>query len=192
MEIQDYKEIEIFKNNISTFKETSHDTDGRCPGYMTESEIEVINFDKVKEDYVRGMKLSKMPCSNDALYIDKDKKIFFVEFKNGQMQNGKIYNVYNKIYDNLLMFNDIVKENISFCRQNVYFVLVYNEEKNSGLEGEKKQEDSSKAVISKLIHNKANKKFVRFGLEQFEKLYFKEVFTYTESEFEERFLLNYK
>ena len=58
MEIQDYKEIEIFKNNISTFKETSHDTDGRCPGYMTESEIEVINFDKVKEDYVRGMKLS--------------------------------------------------------------------------------------------------------------------------------------
>ena len=47
-------------------------------------------------------------------------------------------------------------------------------------------------MISKLIHNKANKKFVRFGLEQFEKLYFKEVFTYTESEFEERFLLNYK
>lgn len=192
MEIQDYKDIEIFKNNISTFKETSHDTDGRCLGYMTESEIEVINFDKVKEDYVRGMKLSKMPCSNDALYIDKDKKIFFVEFKNGQMQNGKIYNVYNKIYDSLLMFNDIVKENISFCRQNVYFVLVYNEEKNSGLEGGKNQEDSSKAIISKLIHNKANKKFVRFGLEQFEKLYFKEVFTYTESEFEEKFLLNYK
>ncbi len=191
MEIQDYKDIEIFKNNISTFKETSHDTDGQCPGYMTESEIKVINFDKVKEDYVRGMKLSKMPCSNDALYIDKDKNIFFVEFKNGQIKN-KIYNVYNKIYDSLLMFNDIVNENISFCRQNVYFMLVYNEEKNSGLEGNKKQEDSSKAVISKLIHNKANKKFVRFGLKQFEKLYFKEVFTYTESEFEEKFLLNYK
>lgn len=191
MEIQDYKDIEIFKNNISTFKETSHDTDGQCPGYMTESEIKVINFDKVKEDYVRGMKLSKMPCSNDALYIDKDKNIFFVEFKNGQIKN-KIYNVYNKIYDSLLMFNDIVNENISFCRQNVYFMLVYNEEKNSGLEGNKKQEDSSKAVISKLIHNKANKKFVRFGLKQFEKLYFKEVFTHTESEFEEKFLLNYK
>lgn len=191
MEIQDYKDIEIFKNNISTFKETSHDTDGQCPGYMTESEIKVINFDKVKEDYVRGMKLSKMPCSNDALYIDKDKNIFFVEFKNGQIKN-KIYNVYNKIYDSLLMFNDIVNENISFCRQNVYFMLVYNEEKNSRLEGNKKQEDSSKAVISKLIHNKANKKFVRFGLKQFEKLYFKEVFTYTESEFEEKFLLNYK
>ena len=192
MEMQDYKNIEIFKNNISTFKETSHDANGRCSRYMTESEIEVINFDKVKEDYVRGMNLSKMPCSNDALYIDKDKKIFFVEFKNGQMQNGKIYNVYNKIYDSLLIFNDIVKENISFCRQNVYFLLVYNEEKNSGLERYKKQEVSSKAAISKLIHNKAKKKFVRFGLEQFEKLYFKEVFTYTESEFEEKFLLNYK
>ena len=67
----------------------------------------------------------------------KTRKFFSLEFKNGQMQNGKIYNVYNKIYDSLLMFNDIVKENISFCRQNVYFVLVYNEEKNSGLEGKK-------------------------------------------------------
>lgn len=108
------------------------------------------------------------------------------------MKNTKIYNVYNKIYDSLLMFNDIVKENISFCRQNVYFMLVYNENKNSCLEGEKKQEDSSKATISKLIHNKANKKFVRFGLAQFEKLYFREVFTYTESEFEEKFIYNYK
>lgn len=67
------------------------------------------------------------------------------------------------------------------------YVLVYNEERNSSVKG-KKQEDSSKAVISKLIHKKADKKFVRFGLERFEKMYFKEVFTYTESEFENEFL----
>ena len=59
----------------------------------------------------------------------------------------------------------------------MYFILVYNEGKNPYSDGGKRQEDSSKATISKIVHNKAKKKFVRFGLERFEKLYFKEVFT---------------
>lgn len=188
MEISEYKNIEIFKNNLSTFKETSYDKDGKTPGYMTDSEMQVINYDKVKGDYIKGMSLSNAPCSNDALYIGEDKKLFFVEFKNGVMTNRVIYNVHYKIYDSLLMFNDIVNENISFCRQNVYFVLVYNENRNSFSSEGRKQEDSSKAIISKFVHKKANKKFVRFGLERFEKMYFKEVFTYTESEFEKEFL----
>lgn len=136
------------------------------------------------------MFLSSTPCSNDALYIGKDNKIFFVEFKNGALGKNKkmIFNVYNKIYDSLLIFNDIVHQNISFCRENLYFILVYNESKNSYEECETKHEDSPKAMIGKLIHNKAKKKFVRFGLDKFEKIYFKEVFTYTESEFENLFL----
>ncbi len=80
------------------------------------------------------------------------------------------------------------KENISFCRNNIYFILVYNEGKNPDGKSEIKQEDSSKARISKYVHRKAKKKFVRFGLDRFEKIYFKEVFTYTESEFEKAFL----
>lgn len=187
MEIQEYKNLEIFKKNLSSFKETSYDKDGKIPRYMTDSEIQVVNFDKVKGNYIKGMNLSNTPCSNDALYLGEDKKFYFVEFKNGVMINPVVYNLHYKIYDSLLMFNDIVNENISFCRQNMYYVLVYNEERNSSVKG-KKQEDSSKAVISKLIHKKADKKFVRFGLERFEKMYFKEVFTYTESEFENEFL----
>ncbi len=188
MEMQKYEDIEIFKENLSSFKETSRDSDGEVPGCMTNSEIQVINFDKVKECYIREMNLSNTPCSNDALYIGKDKKIFFVEFKNGVMKKSKIFNVYNKIYDSLLIFNDIVGENISFCRQNLYFILVYNEGKNSCEKGAIEQQDSSKAVISKYVHNKAKKKYVRFGLDRFEKIYFKEVFTYTEKEFEDIFL----
>lgn len=188
METQGYKNIEIFKNNISTFKETSYDKDGKTPGYMTDSEILVVNFDKVKEKYIKGLRLSSTPCSNDALYIGDDKKIFFIEFKNGIMDKHRIFKVHYKIYDSLLMFNDITNENISFCRQNMYFILVYNEERcHFGSHGQK-QEDSSKAIISKFIHDKANKKFVQFGLERFEKMYFKEVFTYTQSEFENKFL----
>ena len=190
MEYKEFNNIPIFKDNMTTFKETSYDKDGKEPRYMTNSEIQVINFDKVKNWYIKDMFLSSTPCSNDALYIGKDNKIFFVEFKNGALEKNKkmIFNVYNKIYDSLLIFNDIVHQNISFCRENLYFILVYNESKNSYEECETKQEDSPKAMISKLIHNKAKKKFVRFGLDNFEKIYFKEVFTYTESEFENLFL----
>lgn len=190
MEYQEFNNIPIFKNNITTFKETSYDKDGKVPRYMTNSEIQVINFDKVKDCYIKDMFLSNTPCSNDALYIGKDNKIFFVEFKNGALEKNRkmIFNIYNKIYDSLLIFNDIVHQNISFCRDNLYFILVYNESKNSYEECETKQEESPKAMISKFIHNKAKKKFVRFGLDKFEKIYFKEVFTYTESEFENIFL----
>ena len=104
------------------------------------------------------------------------------------MKKEKIFNVYYKIYDSLLIFNDIVGENISFCRKNLYFILVYNEGKNSCENDKVGQQDSSKAIISKYVHNKAKKKFVRFGLDRFEKIYFKEVFTYTEYEFEKIFL----
>lgn len=183
-----YEDIAIFQENLSSFKETSRDSDGEMPRYMTDSEIQVINFDKVKERYIREMNLSNTPCSNDALYFGRDQKIFFVEFKNGVMQKQKIFNVYNKIYDSLLIFNDIVEENISFCRQNLYFILVYNEAKNFCEMGGIEQQDSSKAIISKIIHKKAKKKYVRFGLDRFEKIYFKEVFTYTEKEFEISFL----
>lgn len=69
-----------------------------------------------------------------------------------------------------------------------YFLLVYNEGKNSCEKDGIEQQDSSKVVISKYLHNKAKKKYVRFGLDRFEKIYFKEVFTYTEKEFEVNFL----
>lgn len=190
MTYQEFNDIPIFKDCMTTFKETSYDKDGKEPGYMTNSEIQVINFDKVKDCYIKDMSLSSIPCPNDALYIGKNNKIFFVEFKNGDLEKNKkmIFNVYNKIYDSLLIFNDIVQRNISFCRENLYFILVYNESKNCSEEREVTQEDSPKAMISKRIHSKAKKKFVRFGLDKFEKIYFKEVFTYTESEFENLFL----
>ncbi len=184
--IKRYENIEIFQRNLSSFRETSKDTDSGSVKYMTQSEIEVIHFDKVKDDYIKGMKLSVTPCSNDALYVHRDGKLYFVEFKNGVMKKDKVYNVYQKIYDSLLILNDIIGENISFCREHLNFILVYNEKKNP-CETEA-YEDSVKARIGKYFAGKAGRPYVRFDLGRFQKIYFKEVFTYTESEFEKLFL----
>lgn len=198
MEIQ-YDKIALFRDNMSSLRETSKDSDSSNPECMTNSEIAVVNFDKVKESYIKDMKLSFTPCSNDALYIDKNGDLYFIEFKNGIMTRPMIFNVYNKIYDSLLIFNDIVEQNISFCRKHVNFILVYNESKNLSEdynnEGKNlskdakiKNQDCSKAKIGKYFYSKAKKKYIRFGLERFEKLYFQEVFTYTQQEFEDSFL----
>ena len=187
MEIQ-YDNLEIFKNNMSSFMETSKDTDSETIKYMTQSDIEVINFDQVKDDYIKDMKLSNTPCSSDALYISKNGELYFVEFKNGLMKKDKVYNVYNKIYDSLLIFNDITGKNISFCREHVNFILVYNESKNPYKTDEVSMEDSPKARIGKYFISKANKRYIRFDLERFKKIYFRDVFTYTETEFENLFL----
>ena len=180
-----YDEIEIFKRNVTSFAETSKDTDSDEVKYMTHSEIKVVNFDEVKNEYIRDMKLPITPCSNDALYVDADKKYYLVEFKNGKMNKLKIYNVQNKIYDSLLIFCDIVNQNISFCRENVSFILVYNEGKNPLEEG---KQENPRVAIGKYFSAKANKKFIRFDLEKFRTLYFKDVDTFTEKEFEEKFI----
>ena len=167
-----YDKIDIFTDNISTFKETSKDSDSASDTvfYMTDSKIEV-NFDDVKDQYIKGMKLSKTPCSTDALFVNNE-QIYFVEFKNGKISNHEIYSIYNKIYDTLLIFNDITDCNISYCRKNVKFILVYNENKNY------------KTAINAHFAKKSGSKQPRFNLGQFEKIYFQKVCTYTEKEFE--------
>lgn len=172
------EETPIFKNNHATLKKTSLDKSGNISEYMTESLLEVVDFDAVKEEHIKGLGLQYTPCSVDALYIDEKQKTSFIEFKNGEMSK-KEYNVYNKVYDSLLIFMDETGMNVSYCKENASFILVYNESKNS---------DEKKSSIGKYFYQKAKKKYVRFGMDRFEKLYFKEVFTYTEKEFQEQFV----
>ncbi len=184
-----YDKFELFKNSLSSLKETSKDSDSKEISYMTESDLQVVNFDKVKEKYAKKLGVSETPCSNDALYLSETGNYYFIEFKNGKIQSNVIYNVYNKIYDSLLIFTDIVDERVLFCRNNVNFILVYNEEKNPNKTDVK--EDKSRVAIGKHFMKKGGKRFVRFNLEKFEKLYFHAVYTYTESEFEQEFVQKY-
>ncbi|WP_416487870.1 hypothetical protein [Brachyspira hyodysenteriae] len=86
----------ILKDNMYKLKETSEDDsiDNNIQ-YMTESTIEVIDFDKVATDYKEISGINNIPKSNDALYISND-CYYFIEFKNGRLKkniiqfNGKI------------------------------------------------------------------------------------------------------
>ena len=48
-----YDKFEFFKNSLSSLKETSKDSDSKEISYMTESDLQVVNFDKVKEKYAK-------------------------------------------------------------------------------------------------------------------------------------------
>ena len=212
MEIQDDK-IGIFQNYLSTLKKTSLDKGSGQKKYMTESEMLVVDFDKVKKAYVRelGVKPKSMPCSSDALHIGKDGNISFIEFKNGKINYMQRYNIHQKIYDSLLIFGDMTGKGLSFCREHADFILVYNELKNREEEKEEEekgetgegeagkgkskggeqrqiQESDSRVAIGKYFSRKGKKNFVRFDLEKFENFYFKNVFTFTEKEFEDEFV----
>ena len=207
MEIQDDK-IGIFQNYLSTLKKTSLDKGSGQKKYMTESEMPVVDFDKVKKAYVRELKVKpkSMPCSSDALHIGKNGNISFIEFKNGKINYMQRYNIHQKIYDSLLIFGDMTGKGLSFCREHADFILVYNEMKNreeekeetgegearkgKSIGGEQRQiqESDSRVAIGKYFSLKGKKNFVRFDLEKFENFYFKNVFTFTEKEFEDEFV----
>lgn len=178
-----YDEIEIFNSNKETLKKISEDSSQNPYIYMTESDKEAICFDKVNSNYIKGMKLPDNPESNDALYIVNENEIYFIEFKNGKLNNkDKIFNLYEKIYNSLLIFTDITKADLEYCRNHLNYILVYNESKNPT--DKNSNQDTSKNQIAKHFSNKAGKTFCLFHLNKFEKIYFKKVLTYTEKEFE--------
>ncbi|WBB29705.1 hypothetical protein [Parvimonas micra] len=176
-------DVEIFKNNISTLKETSKDNENNK--YMTELEFEVVNFDKVKDEYIRKYKTATEIRSVDSLVCINDLDSF-VEFKNGVISYYKnsekdsdeisehclkkdiLYDIDWKIRDSLLVFCDVLGETISYTRQNLDFILVYNEDKN-------KYRDDLKNAIFK----KSNDELVKFGFKKYE-IFFRKVHTYTE------------
>ena len=76
------------KDCKSTLKKLSYDDKNK--EYMIESDIEAIDFDKVKEIYVKNNleNVNPNPKSNDALHFSEDGIWTFIEFKNGVINNS--------------------------------------------------------------------------------------------------------
>ena len=190
LNMNDIKNINILKC-FDTLKETSSDKhDGKIPDYMTDSLLNVINFDKVKDKYIENLSVPETPASNDVLYIDDNKEMYFIEFKNGYMDSKKIFEVRLKIFDSLLILTDIIKKGVSFTREELNYILVYNETKNPLTDNEIKELRSIelKLIFAKHFAKKSEKNFIRFSLRRFKTLYFKNVFTLTEDEFKNEFV----
>lgn len=181
----------IFVRNLSTLKETSLDDEHpNCP-YMTLSTRDAIDFDDVKTDYAKPLGLSTVPKSNDALFSEGNEYIVFVEFKNGVINRQTQFDIRKKIYDSILMFTDITSTKISYLREHLKFFLVYNETANINNKTDDEltlkanvQSSNSFDNIAKTFAKHAKKEYICFGLKMFENYCFKEVHTYTQSEFE--------
>lgn len=163
-----------------TLKETSYDNKNNC--YMVENEIQVIDFDLLKEKYCTDK--SDIPGANraatsaDAL-ISRDDKVYFIEFKNGNIKKREHKSkIKSKLRDSVLIYCDITKKDLDFARENVEYILVYNATKNSLGE------------IQDRISSLGNSKFCHFGLEVLKGIFALDVKTYKVEEFAEYFLKN--
>lgn len=176
--------IDIFERQLTTLQETSKDTsDKNCHKYMTDSNLKVINFDKVKTDYANSFGCSEESAKSvDAVYQDAD-MITFIEFKNGKVEPAAVK---NKIRDSLLIFLDIIGKTLEFSREHIDFILVYNQNKNSSKAKMSKtntQPKESMVELTKHFLSKADKEFKMFTLEKYEGIFFRKIHTYTEAEF---------
>lgn len=151
-------------NQLTKYKSTLKDTSKEQNEvvYMTESLYNVVNFDSVKKK-----SCNRKFCglrSNDALLIpspNSNEKFAFIEFKNGCIEDkGAITQITEKIYESLLIFNEIVQENLSFDKENIVYILVYNENDNG-----KFSTDAHSAQL-------ANEKYIIPDLERYQKLFF--------------------
>ncbi len=182
---------EMFKSCLSTLRNTSEDKRNvKNVFFMTQSDREVIDFDKVKTKYIKPLGLKEIPKSNDALFDGGQGILVFVEFKNGVINRKEQFDLQKKIYDSILIFSDLTKMNISELRSCMEYILVYNEEVNSSnpeILKKKEHVQPSKAFdqVAKTIASYAKREYVCFGLDMFQKYCFKRVHTYTVQEFEE-------
>lgn len=190
----DWKKQKIFTNNRSTLKKISRDDSNKEKiEYMTESERAAVDFDTVKTDYANSLNLSEETADSVDGMFEANGSLVFVEFKNGNMKNEKA-KVKSKIRDSLLIFCDIIGAEIENTRKMVEFILVYNIDKNpmpNQLKNQQIQESQSRLNIAQYLCQRAGKEFIRFDLERFQTLYFKEVHTYSKEEFE-KYLLKLK
>lgn len=142
----------------TSIKETSYDKHNKQ--YMVESQMQVCNFDEVKNWYISNYipMANPNPKSNDALYCCED-NIFFIEFKNGGIDNKINFEINKKIYDSLFILFDLkyqdkqgnVVDSIAYTRKNMEYILVYNEKidainrpTNQTLQGVQRQKESEK------------------------------------------------
>jgi hypothetical protein len=109
-----------------------------------------------------------------------------IEFKNGRIGKRERYEIREKIFESLLMLSEKFAKTIKYMRDNISFILVYNEE----VAHEQGQLENREGIrqFGSPLYKRADEPVILFGLRRFKKLYFKDVFTYSMAEFESEFV----
>ena len=159
---------------FTTLKNASKD--GSNTEYMTNSMIEVMDFDKIPNEYSRGKGWPGVPKSNDALYIDSSSWTF-IEFKNGSVDKVDIY---RKIYDSIIMLVELeVVPDFDFVRRNFRYILVCKKDRFTS---------PSRTEIYGYGERRAKSETVLFELDKLKGYLLSEVHTYSPEEFETIFV----
>ena len=187
------KMIDLFKPNIlidnlnDLHTISLDDSDKSHPQYMTTSDFKAVDFDAVKEKYVFSN--SSIPAcdmrSNDALVIlcANIPQFVFIEFKNGVITSTNAKEkIRVKIAESLLIFNDLMEENLTFDRTHINYILVYNSSNNKSFEEQRNENSLNK--IASILATKSKMTYLINGFDRY-RAFFHDVKTINEIEFQD-------
>lgn len=171
-----------YRDQLKTWTKISEDKTNKIS--MVISEQKGFDFDQgiVKLWYKKNKKEnSNQPRCVDGVSIKKE--IYFIEFKNGKIEQDTCIDLRLKAVETLPEFNKILKEGIKdigiddFFKLDKSFILVYNPEKIINT-------NPHKAHLEECEHFSNAKNF----LEKFKDLYYKDIIIMNMKEFKKYFL----
>ena len=185
-----YSKLEI------SLKESSYSKTSKS--YMTECEFEIINIDELVKQYDKIYKFRNPPSSVDSIYkfIKIKNELYLIEFKSGSFKQkkeiidykdnedytnfeSKKYEIYKKGYDSFITLMDLgIIKDLDYCKNNVVYILVYNENKKEEYKNQNNIFYSMKE-LSKSDYK--NRKFQNMG--GLERFLFKESYACTKDDF---------
>lgn len=101
--------------------------------YMSESLKIVVNFDQIKGKCFSRFNGNALN-SVDALAQGQNGKIYFIEFKNGQISDKTATQIDRKAFDSIALLSFVSGKDFKKVRDDVIFVLVYNSSKQQRAE----------------------------------------------------------
>lgn len=154
----------------------------------------MYNYDTYQNEYFSYYGSSQPEGSIDAVF-KTNVHWFFVEFKNGVLVSNKVKDMKKKLVPSLLTFLDTIHETLSYARNHISFILVYNIVKNPTytkvlLRNEVQESESRNELKSKIV-KLAKKEPVFFKLGQYKNVFFKDVYTYNQEQFKDFLQKNY-
>ncbi len=166
----------LFVKHKKTLKRISKDSAN--DSYMTKIKAKAVDFDALKDEYIIRYGGLEGIRSNDALLEDRVNHVLvFVEFKNGNITDpASKKKLREKIFDSMAIFTDLTNKTITYSREHMEYVLVYNDEKNH-----------FKHNIKRRVARRAKQETIHFGLAKFKHYFFKDVHTYTKEEFNRKY-----